>query len=483
MKKYHRFWQNQDAVSVAWLAALLSVAGVGSETSGQLRRDKASLAMAEDLRHLTAHALVLADYAHPQPYIIEALIMHVKSLMIKAHECDDQIWMLCGTVTRLCIRAGYHRDPSKNPAITPLDGEMRRRVWAFVREYDILISYQSGSVSIINQQRQDTAPPTNLLDSDLTVETLPVARSLEESTPIGFAIVYGNLVSIYGDVIYSSHNLNHPSAKEISNLDERLVGSRNDLPQRFTMVPIDQSLMDTPECILDRYKLELMYLKALCILYRRYIGMPGHEKQRVRCLDAAEELIRLQIELLEASKPGGQLATFLILLQRHVHDLAIAAMLLCSELKDSTKSTNKATPHGRARRTIPMLLRVCELWRDIGVASAKSRHALRAIELFVQQLAYTMENTPRDGMAGIDSHDTSLEGQSAMNPTSGTYFEHTEFTDLNSSQPGNQDLSFIDGTSFSTERFNGYDFDHDPLFRDLFGLNYAVQDPSLADWR
>lgn len=467
-QEYRRFWQNQNDVSTAWLAVLLAVAGVGTETSGQLRHDQTSLAQAEDFRRLTCHALVLADYTSTQPYIIEALMMHVKSLMLKGHEVDGQIWMLCGAFTRLSTRAGYHRDPTSNTNIAPLDAEMRRRVWMCVCEMDILISYQAGSVSIINQQKQDTSPPGNYLDTDFISDELPPPRSLEEPIPMAYAIVYCQRVSIYGDIIYSSHDLNSPSPGDLSILYDRLIQARKHMPRQFAMIPIDQSVLDSPELILDRYKLEFLHLKAVCILYRRYIGSSGHEKERTRCLDAAEETARLQIDILQASKPGGQLAGHLVLLQRHVHDLVIAAMLLCSEVKRELQQATLQPAVNRTSRIVPMLLRCCNSWRDIGVGNVKSRHALRAIELFLQRLpSQTATEALNSETSSLGNNPVSLED---LNPTM-----QNPSLSSNLQEPAASSISL-------NSHLDGFDFEHDPLFRDIFGPMYTTQDTFLTDW-
>ena len=133
--------------------------------------------------------------------------MLVKSMLLSHHDTTRRIWVLLqGLVMRLCFQAGYHRDPGNNTAISSFDCEMRRRVWMFACEYDVLTSYQLGMTSLINHSTYDTAPPANLLDSDFSMDSMPSPRPADEYTPILFEIRYSRLVALYGDAMSLSRH-------------------------------------------------------------------------------------------------------------------------------------------------------------------------------------------------------------------------------------------------------------------------------------
>jgi hypothetical protein len=54
---------------------LLGVAGAGAEIAAQTYDDPFTTTRAEELRRLTSHALVLADYTVPQPHVVEAMMV------------------------------------------------------------------------------------------------------------------------------------------------------------------------------------------------------------------------------------------------------------------------------------------------------------------------------------------------------------------------------------------------------------------------
>lgn len=49
-------------------------------------------------------------------------------------------YLLSGTMLRVALQDGYHRDPSQHPSLTIFQGEMRRRVWSCISQHDLLFS-------------------------------------------------------------------------------------------------------------------------------------------------------------------------------------------------------------------------------------------------------------------------------------------------------------------------------------------------------
>ncbi|KAK5996750.1 Transcription factor lepE-like protein [Cladobotryum mycophilum] len=80
-------------------------------------------------------------------------------------------WMTMGTVVRMAMFMGLHRDPDNFPALSPFEAEMRRRLWASVLELTILPALDSGVPLILTLDHYDTKSPSNLNDKDLDPES------------------------------------------------------------------------------------------------------------------------------------------------------------------------------------------------------------------------------------------------------------------------------------------------------------------------
>jgi hypothetical protein len=96
---------------------------------GQNLDESPMLALSERMTQLGARALVLADSAKSQPFIIEALTYYALVRLFRNHDADSRTWQILGHTMRLCYSGGYHRDPSRNRRISAFDCEMRRRIW------------------------------------------------------------------------------------------------------------------------------------------------------------------------------------------------------------------------------------------------------------------------------------------------------------------------------------------------------------------
>lgn len=99
--------------------------------------------------------------------------------------------------------------------------------------------------------------------------------------------------------------------QEVLRLDGKLKELHAAIPLLLKFRPLTESIADSPNTIMDRYNIELMYQKARCDLHRRYLAQhrrdPAYAYSRRDCLDAARAVLQHQSDIFEASSSGGQL--------------------------------------------------------------------------------------------------------------------------------------------------------------------------------
>ncbi|KAI7114297.1 hypothetical protein KC352_g34709 [Hortaea werneckii] len=343
--------------------------------------------------------------------------------------------------------------------------------------------YQLGQLSVINQLMKDTQLPSNLYESDLTPESVRPSRPMTENTPMTFAISYGKLTSIFGDVVYSSHTAFE--APDVEELYERLYQARKDLPPQLQMANIEQSFLDSPEAIMHRYSLEILHQKAICILYRRALNDPSSCEARSRCLDSAQTIIKHIIELLETGWPISHFAASIMSIRRHIHDFVFVAMLLCLELKAQMPSSSREpSENGEDWSAIvrEQLLKGCQLWNKAGVTWPKARHALRAIERFVQPVPIAPD--------GLNASCFPVADLSQLPASLGMDGNQCEEVPQGQLQTGTVD-HFVSDTTNSVDMrlFSSTDMEAlgpahewDSLFRDVFGPSYSAAGDDQLVW-
>jgi hypothetical protein len=214
-----------------------------------------SLDMARNFRNLMSQCLVLADYTKPYPYMIETLVFHLHADFSQTKDAHVSVWLLAGMIARLAMRMGYHRDAKMFPNITPFQGEMRRRVWTFVRQADVLFSFQMGLPSMLRSGDSDTEIPHNVYDEDFDQDSkeIPPSRPNSEPTPVSYLIAKARLSFTFGRVIEHTSSIKIAPYEVVMDIDAELRRARDLVPEHLQVRPIEECQLDPAELILSRF--------------------------------------------------------------------------------------------------------------------------------------------------------------------------------------------------------------------------------------
>ncbi|GAQ43444.1 C6 transcription factor [Aspergillus niger] len=384
--QYNRHWEDPSQTCTVWIAmlfAMMRLAMLSYHRDGDEPpefRGK-SLDMAGTFRNLVAQCLTLADFTKSYPNLIESLIFHLHGDLCQTREADVSVWVLVGVITRLAMRMGYHRDSKMFPNITPFQGEMRRRVWSFVRQADLLCSSQIGLPNMIRTSDTDTELPRNLYDDDFdeNCKELPPSRPPNEPTPISYLIAKSRLTFVFGRVLETTAPLQTPvSYDTVMEVDAQLRRARDLIPEHLLVRPIEDSPRESPTLILSRFTIASVYHKAQCVLHRKYL-VRAHENPRFTysrrtCIDSAMELLRYQSLLHTETQPMGRLRS------RHNRvtslgstDYLLAATIICIDmyhgqrLQAAGRVSSDSYAWGRERREelIAALRRSKGIWEEL----------------------------------------------------------------------------------------------------------------------
>ena len=243
-----------------------------------------------------------------------------------------ELWVLFGMIVRQALRMGYHRDPDHLQNITVFEGEMRRRCWAVLRQIDLLNSYQMGLPSSTQSINSDTALPRNLQDWDFDEAStaLPATRPETEATPVLYSIVKARLNAVFDEILKLESSFKISSDQKIAALDAELRHIHEALPVPFKLRSMAQSFADTPNIIMMRANIELLFQKSICILYRRSLARSLPLVQTIDlCTDASMKMLMIQVDLHQEAQPGGQLHEERWMLSSvNTADFFLAAMIL-----------------------------------------------------------------------------------------------------------------------------------------------------------
>ncbi|KAI0902916.1 hypothetical protein F4823DRAFT_629819 [Ustulina deusta] len=395
--EYEDFWKSPSTASPLWAALLFSILSVivGMRQTRNHTPDN-STPPVQTLQQRTVQCLVLGRYATANAYALEAFVLHLLSCLLSKDNPPTNV-----TIIRLAFRMGYHRDPSNLSGISPFDGEMRRRVWLNIVQVEALMSYEMGFPSMIPSEFCDTKVPRNLENTDLHMDmaTLPPARPLSVQTAVRYSIAKHSVMSVFKKIVAHTQSLAvpaHERYKRTMALHNEVSEAYNGLPEALRRRDINRSSLDSSGLIVERCTIEILYLKALIVLHRRYISYERQslesDPSRRACIEAALDLLHRQADVHQACELGGRLhEDRWMFLSLPAHDFLLAAMVVCLDLSVSMRSRgaiDESTDYKQLRgREYRALQASREIWAVNSSSSHEAHVATLALDLMIRKVA------------------------------------------------------------------------------------------------
>ncbi|EEP76710.1 conserved hypothetical protein [Uncinocarpus reesii 1704] len=430
-KEYERHWQDPSITSIVWIGmtfAMMRLAMLSyhrDEDEPPEFRGK-SLDVAKSYRSSMAQCLVLADYTKPHRYVLETLILHLQGEYSQTSDAQISLWVLVGIIVRLAMRMGYHRDSSMFSNISPFQGEMRRRLWSFIRCSDLLFSFQVGLPSMVRSGDCDTDSPRSLYDDDFNEDSteLPSERPLNEPTPVSYLVAKTRLAFVFGRVLEHCQKVKGSTYEEVMEIDTALRQASELVPEHLRVRPISECDLDPAYLIMSRFGIMGIYHKAQCVLHRPFLHRarenPRYLYSRRTCIDSSMELLKFQFMLHNASRPNGRL--------RHrtwysssfsTQDFLMASTIIALDLYHNHQSRSSRPMYNgayswdvrRQEEMLAALQRSRDIWVELKDKSIDAWKAAAILGLLLEKLNQTPQNRERPDLEQVlDAQD---EKQSA----------------------------------------------------------------------
>lgn len=358
-KQYEQHWSNPQNTSIPWLGMCFTMMALAMQSYHQAGDEPEELkgkSWEQAIRYLelTAQCLVTSDFTQPTHFMIETLCLYLQAEQNRSLDAQTGLWILSGIICRMSLRMGFHRDPAPYAALTAFQGEMRRRIWSFIRSADTFLSFQTGLPSIIRSVDTDTPVPYNVFDEDFNEESkaLPPQRPVSEITPISYAIVQARHVFLLGKIMEINNALAPCSYETVMALDAELQEVRENVPQQLRLQSREDSALESSSTLMQRYQVDLIYLKCQLILHRKFLARarenPRYSYSRRTCIDAALAILAHQATLHVECQPNGRLSpvTWSSSSTMTLSDFLLAAMILALDLYHTAQAETSGQTSG-----------------------------------------------------------------------------------------------------------------------------------------
>ena len=424
--------------------------------------------------------LINSDYTKSSTFTIETLVLYVHGEYSSSWDAEVGIWVIVGMIVRLAMRMGYHRDPSNYAGVTPYQGEMRRRLWSYIRQLDVLFSFQLALPGMIRNSDCDAALPRNLFEDEFGPDTkvLPPSRPLTDPTPIAYMITKSQIVFEFGLILEEINAVggNKVSYDEVLKRDSRLRDIRVNMPPHLKLRPMEECTHEPVNLLMQRFGLDIVWQKSICVLHRKYIARARlnqrYAHSRRACVDASMEILRHQAKLHRESQPGGRMRTmkwFISSLTKH--DYLLAAMIVCLDLHyDSLSEAAPTCPANydkyfwtpaQRQDMLQVLETSQQIWNESAEASMEAYKASNIIKVMLETIKAPNASKPRNPtttevFAQFDQDDLKPEHSAAMtlgmlagglSPNSAAIFNNIGQSPRGTFYPNNYDTNMGDATT------------------------------------
>ncbi|KOC08641.1 C6 transcription factor [Aspergillus flavus AF70] len=166
-KEYYQFWEAPHASSTSFLIKLGLIFSIGTTFYPILGES-------ERLRHLAQTWIYAAQWWLVGPS--EKSTRNLDGIQVfclllvsrKTNTIGSSPWLSTGSLLRMAMTMGLHRDPRVFPGLAPFQAEMRSRLWTTILELVVHGSIDSSSMPLmISPQDFDNHVPHNINDADL----------------------------------------------------------------------------------------------------------------------------------------------------------------------------------------------------------------------------------------------------------------------------------------------------------------------------
>jgi hypothetical protein len=324
---------------------------------------------------------------------MEAVILNVAMEILRSTDNHVGPSVLLGLANRLAMHSGYHRDSKHYREISVFDGEMRRRVWMSFRLLDHYISLQAGLPPSTTQSQTDTEEPRNLVDEDLdpAMTTLPPSRPSTEITPMLFPNTLNRLMFMDAEIMSEVCSVKGVPYKEVLQLDTKLKALHAMTPPPLKYRTISESIADSPNTIMDRYNIDLIYQKCRCDLHRRYLAQhrmdPAFAYSRKECLDAARAVLQHQSDIFESSSVSSFFFSPIVATHFRSAAMIVSLEISCQsryDLKQNLSPSDRQIIINERHQLSQEIERAFNIWNQLRQQSKEASKMAQALSIMLK---------------------------------------------------------------------------------------------------
>ncbi|KAL4866970.1 hypothetical protein BDV12DRAFT_187061 [Aspergillus spectabilis] len=211
--EYEEYWSQPPSTSSPFLVKLLLILAIGTDETHQVTQ-----------KWIYAAQWWLAGPSETSTVNLDGLqVLCLLLVARKACGLGASPWLSAGSLMRMAVAMGLHRDPSRFASLPIFQAEMRLRLWATVLELELQESLDSATPVLV-PPNVDAGAPSNVNDKDLSHSTSSIATSEPSDvvTDTSVQALLHDSVRIRMQVLEVIHNCQSQSYEQALDLGAKL---------------------------------------------------------------------------------------------------------------------------------------------------------------------------------------------------------------------------------------------------------------------
>lgn len=173
-KDYETFWASPDAAPANLRLKVLLVVAIGASIHEDSNKDLQFYNTA--IRWICAAQDWLLAPSEKARLDITGIQIHCLTFLARQiySPSADLVWVSVGNMINAAIQLGLNRDPRYIAATSPLEAELRRRLWATIVEMEMQTSMDTAMAVRVRLDSFDAEPPSHINDHEIDEDTKDV---------------------------------------------------------------------------------------------------------------------------------------------------------------------------------------------------------------------------------------------------------------------------------------------------------------------
>jgi len=223
---------------------------------------------------------------------------------------------------------------------------MRRRAWAFIRQCDILVSFQMGLPSMISLRMLEAPLPRNIHDDNSFNEdsiTIPPALPDSEPTQISYLLAKTKLAFGFARALEEIDQASTMRWERILEIDRELRQIYDNVPDYYKIGQLSSE--DSLVLVSCRFVLSSIHHKSLCVIHSRFLEIARSDYRfmysRRVCLSSAMSILRFQAIQNQEIPVDGRLRSLTnYQTSLAIHEYLLAATIITADLSSCASASS-----------------------------------------------------------------------------------------------------------------------------------------------